>query len=108
MITLAHFFNVRNAELVCVSRSFHCSKHIPGAQYVNVLNAEHDAIFPRALPDADTFTDMARRAGVSDQSHVIVYSKSDRAGYFLSGRGWWTFKVTFPHVAYCFAAYQRY
>ncbi|XP_052800885.1 thiosulfate sulfurtransferase-like isoform X2 [Mya arenaria] len=68
------------------------SKHIPGAQYMNILNADHSDLYPRAIPHVDTFTEMARAAGVNADSHVVVYSNSDKAGYFLSGRGWWSFK----------------
>ncbi|XP_052226660.1 3-mercaptopyruvate sulfurtransferase-like isoform X2 [Dreissena polymorpha] len=67
-------------------------QRIPSAQYVNVLDAKHSDVYPRAVPDAQVFAEHARRAGVNPSSHVVIYSNTEKAGYFLSGRGCWTFK----------------
>lgn len=66
-------------------------QHIPGARYIDVLSADHNDIFPRNIPTAEAFTQMAQEAGINSDSHIIVYSNSDRAGYFIAGRGWWSF-----------------
>jgi 3-mercaptopyruvate sulfurtransferase SseA len=58
------------------------------------MSGEHTDMFPRNLPTPETFTEQAQKAGVNTDSHVIVYSNSDRAGYFIAGRGWWTFRVS--------------
>ncbi|XP_060583942.1 thiosulfate sulfurtransferase-like [Ruditapes philippinarum] len=68
-------------------------QHIPGARYIDVMSGEHTDMFPRNLPTPETFTEQAQKAGVNTDSHVIVYSNSDRAGYFIAGRGWWTFRI---------------
>lgn len=67
-------------------------RHIPGAQYVNILDAQHTEIYPRNIPSAESFTEKAQKAGINPDSHVIIYSDTDKACYFISGRGWWTFR----------------
>lgn len=58
------------------------------------MDANHCDVYPRQIPDTETFTQHAQAAGVNSSSHVVVYSNSDAHGYLVSGRGWWTFKVT--------------
>ena len=50
-------------------------------------------MYPRNVPTQEKFENIAQEAGINADSHVVVYSSSDRCGYFLSGRGWWSFKV---------------
>lgn len=68
-------------------------RHIPGAQYLNVLVGPHTHELPRSLPPLDVFQESARAAGINQDSHVILYSDSDNCGFFLSSRAWWTFLV---------------
>lgn len=75
-----------------ISVSF-ARRHIPGAAYLNVLIGPHSDSFPRNIPQQDVFQKNARDVGVNDNSHVIVYSNSEKYGFFVSGRAWWTFKV---------------
>lgn len=91
----------KDADMVILDVSWsstkNCSEefqkqHIPGAQYLNVLDAEHTDIYPRNIPSVESFTDKAQKAGINASSRIVVYSNSDKAGYFLSGRGWWTLK----------------
>ena len=63
------------------------------------MSAVHTEMFPRQLPTSESFTELAQKAGINTDSHVVVYSNSDRAGYFIAGRGWWTFRVS-GHVLY--------
>jgi len=58
------------------------------------MDAEHCDVYPRNVPSVDTFTTHAKSAGVNKASHVVVYSDTDVHGFQLSGRGWWTFKVS--------------
>ncbi|XP_045171367.1 thiosulfate sulfurtransferase-like [Mercenaria mercenaria] len=67
-------------------------QHIQGARYIDVLSAEHTDMYPRNIPTVEAFTLVAQQAGINSDSHIIVYSNSDRAGYFMAGRGWWTFR----------------
>ncbi|KAL4223295.1 hypothetical protein ACF0H5_016766 [Mactra antiquata] len=67
-------------------------QHIPGSQYLNIMCGDHTDIYPRNIPTTQQFTDIVQAVGVNTTSHVVVYSSSDRAGYFMAGRGWWTFK----------------
>lgn len=67
-------------------------QHIPGARYFDVLSGEHTEMFPRNVHTAEQFTHLAQKAGINSDTQIIVYSNSDRAGYFISGRGWWTFR----------------
>ena len=81
----------------CTSRN-----HIPGAVYINPLCGEHTEMYPRNVPTREKIENMAQEAGINADSHVVVYSSSDRCGYFLSGRGWWSFKVEqFKYCAFC-------
>ena len=89
----AHMFVLHHLLLI-VGMVFTFRQRIPSAQYVNVLDAKHSDVYPRAVPDAQVFAEHARRAGVNPSSHVVIYSNTERAGYFLSGRGCWTFKVS--------------
>lgn len=66
--------------------------HISGAVYLNTICGENTDVYPRAIPSEEKFEQLARVAGINVDSHVIVYSSSDRCGYFISGRGWWSFK----------------
>ena len=70
-----------------------CRNHIPGAVYLNTICGENTDMFPRNIPSKEKFESVAQEAGINAESHVIVYSSSDRCGYFISGRGWWSFKV---------------
>lgn len=66
--------------------------HIPGARYINIMDADHTEMYPRNISNPDRFTSLVQQAGISNSTHVVVYSTSDKAGYFIAGRGWWTFK----------------
>ena len=69
-------------------------EHIPGAVYMNMFEADHNQNFPRNLPKAETVQEKARAAGINKDSHVVVYSDLAFCGFFIGGRGWWTFKVS--------------
>ena len=72
--------------------NFRC--HIPGAVYLNLLSGDNTDMYPRNIPPKEQFENSAQEAGINADSHVIVYSSTDWCGYFLSGRGWWSFKVS--------------
>lgn len=61
---------------------------------MDVMDANHCEVYPRQVPDVESFVDKAQAAGVNNSSYVIVYSDTDAHGFLVSGRGWWTFKVT--------------
>lgn len=66
--------------------------HIPSAVYLNTICGDNTDMYPRAIPTSEKFEQLAQEAGINSDSHVIVYSSSDRCAYFISGRGWWSFK----------------
>ncbi|XP_022344984.2 thiosulfate sulfurtransferase-like isoform X3 [Crassostrea virginica] len=68
------------------------SGHIPGARYFNIMDDNHTEMYPRNLPSAENFTSRAREAGINNDSHLVLYSKSQHGGMFVCGRAWWTFK----------------
>ncbi|KAK3598972.1 hypothetical protein CHS0354_024644 [Potamilus streckersoni] len=67
--------------------------HIPGAVYINVMDGENNDYFPRNIPNSDKFEEKLQQAGINHDSHVVIYSSSDNAGFLISGRAWWTFKL---------------
>ena len=68
--------------------------HIPGAIHFDLFKNVHTTdLHPRNLPDAPTFTQNARDAGVNNESHVVVYDAEGKGGFFLGSRAWFTFKV---------------
>ncbi|KAL3857664.1 hypothetical protein ACJMK2_012308 [Sinanodonta woodiana] len=67
--------------------------HIPGAVYMNVMDGQHNEYFPRNIPTSDQLEEKLQQAGIDHDSHVVIYSNSDNAGFFMSGRAWWTFKL---------------
>ncbi|KAK3084144.1 hypothetical protein FSP39_008942 [Pinctada imbricata] len=56
------------------------------------MEADHNEMFPRNLPDPEIFQSRVRDIGVNDNSHLVLYSNSDMSGFFMSGRAWLTFK----------------
>lgn len=68
------------------------SCHIPSASYLNILCGDNNDMYIRNIPPKDKFQAAAQEAGINTNSHVIVYSSSNFCGFFLSARGWWTFK----------------
>ncbi|XP_041378724.1 thiosulfate sulfurtransferase-like isoform X2 [Gigantopelta aegis] len=68
-------------------------EHIPGAVFINVMDAEHTNLFPRNIPTLESFGKFARAVGINRDSHVIIYSNSHTCGFFCSGRGWWSFRI---------------
>ncbi|ESO97425.1 hypothetical protein LOTGIDRAFT_115146, partial [Lottia gigantea] len=67
--------------------------HIPGAVFIDVMEADHTDLYPRNIPSIEVFERKVQEVGIGNDSHVIVYSDTDNAGYFMSGRGWWNFKI---------------
>ncbi|KAK2151069.1 hypothetical protein LSH36_376g00005 [Paralvinella palmiformis] len=69
-------------------------KHIPGAQYFNIMHdVEISDLFPRNLPDPESFQRQVRSIGVNSNSHVVVYDNTPFCGYFVGARAWWMFKL---------------
>ncbi|XP_071110837.1 thiosulfate sulfurtransferase-like [Haliotis cracherodii] len=69
-------------------------EHIPGSVFFNVLDlAVHTDLHPRNIPTLDVFQKAARDAGISNTSHVVIYSNTDHCSFFISGRAWWTFQI---------------
>lgn len=55
--------------------------------------AEHSHVYPRNLTTAEVFQTKVRAVGVTSDTHVILYSRTDKLGFLASGRAWWMFKV---------------
>lgn len=66
-------------------------EHIPGAQFFNIMDDNHTDMYPRNLPSVENFQSRARAIGINNDSHLVLYSKSQHGGLFVSGRAWWTF-----------------
>lgn len=66
-------------------------EHIPGAQFFNIMDDNHTDMYPRNLPSGENFQSRARAIGINNDSHLVLYSKSQHGGLFVSGRAWWTF-----------------
>ncbi|XP_064613012.1 thiosulfate sulfurtransferase-like [Liolophura sinensis] len=74
-------------------RGEYLREHIPGAVYLNVMEgAEHSHVYPRNLPTPEVFQANVRAVGVASDTHVILYSRTDKLGFMASGRAWWMFK----------------
>jgi thiosulfate/3-mercaptopyruvate sulfurtransferase len=72
-------------------RDLYTQAHIPGAVFVDLDRAlAHDpgdrSHGRHPLPDANTFRDAMRIAGVSDGRPVVVY---DDSGGTIAARAWW-------------------
>ena len=82
--------------------------HIPGAWYFHL---EHDLSAPVAehggrhpLPGADILADKLRRAGVNQQTPIVVYDDSRMA---FAARAWWLIRhLGHEHVAILDGGYQ--
>lgn len=69
-------------------------EHIPNAVFFDLFKgANNTDILPRNVPEATSFEANAHQAGVSADSHVVVYDGEGKCGYFLGSRAWWTFQV---------------
>uniref|UniRef100_K1RDC1 3-mercaptopyruvate sulfurtransferase n=1 Tax=Magallana gigas TaxID=29159 RepID=K1RDC1_MAGGI len=68
-------------------------EHIPGAQFFNIMDDNHTDMYPRNLPSVENFQSRARAIGINNDSHLVLYSKSQHGGLFVSGRAWWTFSL---------------
>lgn len=79
-----------DAEKNCQEEYKRC--HIPGAVYLNILCGDNTDMYPKNIPSKEQFEIAVQEAGINANSHVIIYSTSNFCGYFLSGRGWWSFK----------------
>uniref|UniRef100_K1R6X2 3-mercaptopyruvate sulfurtransferase n=1 Tax=Magallana gigas TaxID=29159 RepID=K1R6X2_MAGGI len=66
-------------------------EHIPGAHFFNIMDDNHTDMYPRNLPSGENFQSRARAIGINNDSHLVLYSKSQHGGLFVSGRAWWTF-----------------
>ncbi len=65
--------------------------HLPGAQYFDIDTiADHETSLPHMLPSEDVFEGFARRFGISDETHVVIYDSNQ---LMASARVWWTFRV---------------
>jgi thiosulfate/3-mercaptopyruvate sulfurtransferase len=62
--------------------------HIPGSVFVDVLSelAAKDHSLPMMMPAADEFAETMARLGVSDDSRVVLY---DRSNHAWAARVWW-------------------
>ena len=62
--------------------------HVPGSVYVDVLTelAAKDAPYPMMMPDPEHFAATMSRLGVSDDSRVVLY---DRSNHAWAARVWW-------------------
>jgi len=69
-------------------------KHIPGAQKFDIMkDVQNTELFPRNVPDPESFQCQAKQVGVNNGSHVVVYDNTPFCGYFVGSRAWWLFKV---------------
>lgn len=57
------------------------------------MDDNHTDMYPRNLPSGENFQSRARAIGINNDSHLVLYSKSQHGGLFVSGRAWWTFSV---------------
>jgi thiosulfate/3-mercaptopyruvate sulfurtransferase len=65
--------------------------HIPGAVFFDIdAVADHSTDLPHMLPDPVAFSSAARKLGLGDGMHAIVY---DSLGLFSAPRLWWTLRV---------------
>lgn len=73
-------------------RTEYLAAHLPGAAFFDLDEAsDPGTTLPHMLPDAARFEAVARRLGVGNDSHIVVY---DGSGANLSAaRAWWQFRV---------------
>ncbi|XP_043909682.1 thiosulfate sulfurtransferase-like [Protopterus annectens] len=68
-------------------------KHIPGALLFDLEEcSDKSSPFPEMLPSAKQFSKYVGNLGISNQTHVVVYDRSD-LGSFCAPRAWWMFRV---------------
>lgn len=80
------------------ARSEFRARRIPGASFFDLDRcSDRSSPMDHMLPPASQFSELASRLGVSPESHVVVYDRSEH-GAFSSPRAWWTFRV-FGHAA---------
>ena len=62
--------------------------HVPGSAFVDVLAelADDSSSLPMMLPDEAAFAAVMSRHGVGDDSHVVLY---DRSNHAWAARVWW-------------------
>lgn len=69
-------------------------ERIPGAHFFDIDNiSDQSTSLPHMLPSPNQFSEFMSRSGISNDDHVIVYTK---AGALSAARAWWTFRV-FAH-----------
>ena len=67
--------------------------HIPNAIYFDTLNScKTSDMYPRSLPDSNSFQTYARDCGISKRHHIIIYDRSP-FGFMASSRVWLIFRV---------------
>ena len=65
--------------------------HIPGAIYFDIDAAADDFTdLPHMLPAVSEFNEICEAAGITSNSHIVVY---DSYGLFSAARVWWTFRA---------------
>lgn len=70
----------------------HAPQRIPGALAMDIDGdfSDHSTDVPHAMISADTFQELARGLGVTDESTIIIY---DTQGLFSAARGWWMWRA---------------
>ncbi|XP_043944039.1 3-mercaptopyruvate sulfurtransferase-like isoform X2 [Protopterus annectens] len=68
-------------------------QHLPGALLFDVDECrDKSSQFPKMLPSAEEFSQYVGNLGISSQTHVVVYDRSE-LGSFSAPRVWWMFRV---------------
>lgn len=76
-------------------RAEYAEARVPGAVFFDIDEVcDLDAPYPHMLPPAEKFASRARRLGLGDGNHIIVY---DGSGIMSAARVWWMFRV-FGHA----------
>lgn len=78
--------------IVNASPSFDQKHTIQGARHFDIKNVFSDtsSTFPNTFPSASQFESEARKIGIDQNSHIVVY---EDLGIFYSPRVWWMFTV---------------
>ena len=54
-----------------------------------------DPLHPRAYPSTEEFTKQVQDLGINNDTHVVVYDRSEgKCGFFIGGRVWLMFRVS--------------
>ena len=65
--------------------------HIPGAGFIDVPGdlSDRDSEIPMMMPPEEQFVDVITRSGITDHSHVVLYS----SGPMWATRVWWMLRM---------------